>query len=174
MMLLQVVVILLNMLSLTVGDCSSHLIDYQQQEPSKGMHVICAYASEKTPGVMVVKGLEHAVLRGLMCWMASAGHLLCQKICFGIPNLQFSLKYRPPWELWEYPNRGNTISNFGIFITIRVPPRGWGAQFVILMKLKTPFGEVGGPTPWNIIQSLTVFMKLWTPWGFQGPNLTND
>ena len=75
-MLLQVVVILLNMLSLTVGDCSSHLIDYQQQEPSKGMHVICAYASEKTPGVMVVKGLEHAYTEFFMSHHGDSGDIL--------------------------------------------------------------------------------------------------
>ena len=75
MMLLQGVVILLNMLSLTVGDCSSHL-DYQQQEPSKGMHVICAYASEKTPGVMVVKGLEHAYTEFFMSHHGDSGDII--------------------------------------------------------------------------------------------------
>ena len=57
---------------LVKGDCSTHL-RYKQDEPSVGMHVLCAYPSDKTPGIIVVKGLEHGYREFYMSHHGDAG-----------------------------------------------------------------------------------------------------
>ena len=76
MLLLLLVLLTCNWwLSLVKGDCSTRLYDYKQDEPSIGMHVLCAYPSDKTPGIMVIKGLEHAYREFYMSHHGDSGHV---------------------------------------------------------------------------------------------------
>ena len=76
MLLLLVLLTCYSWLLLVKGDCDTQLHRYKQDEPSMGMHVLCAYPSDKTPGIVVVKGLENAYREFYMSHHGDSGDIL--------------------------------------------------------------------------------------------------